>query len=219
MKKERESFEYQWNRVYKQRFTSTPMDIAKIEAEFLGTSGISTEWIGGKKVLDMGCGPGRLSFALKSLGARVVAVDFVGACLKSIKKKSSKIDTVEADFNSLPFKEASFNLIICVGVLHHTPAPKENFMKLVPLLKKGGVMHIMVYERYNPIKLWLTDRLRKMIGGMTYEKRMMICRKTAALNYYPGINKLAMLFIDVPHTAMSTFDRYSNQYHSHHTEK
>lgn len=213
--KEQESFRYQWKHVYKHAITS----IEKNKREFLNTSGISPDWIRDKKVLDMGCGPGRLTFVLESLGAKVVAVDFVKSCLDCIKERSSKIETLLADFNTIHFQRSSFDLIVCIGVLHHTASPEENFRKLASLLKRGGVMYIMVYEKYNPLKLWLTGILRKRVGRMSYEKRMSVCRKIAKLNCNIVINRLAKLFIDVPHTAMSTFDRYSNQYHSHHTEK
>ena len=215
MKEEQASFRYQWENVY----TETDIDIKKERKEFVRTSGIQPGWVRGKKALDMGSGAGRLSLVLDDMGAEVTSVDFVDACLMSIRRKSGRIRTVRSDFDSLPFRKGDFDLIICVGVLMCTPSPRKNFMKLVPLLRKGGLMHIMVYEKYNPLRLWLTHGLRRSMARMPYEKRMRMCEKIAGLNSSAVLRNLAKLFIDVPHTARSAYDRYSNQYHSHHTER
>jgi len=47
-----------------------------------------------------------------------------------------------------PFQEGAFDVILCNGVLHHTSAPREGFMKLVPLLRPGGHIVIGLYNKY-----------------------------------------------------------------------
>ena len=46
------------------------------------------------------------------------------------------------------FKEESFPLVICNGVLHHTSDPYGGFQSISRLVKKGGYIIIGLYHRY-----------------------------------------------------------------------
>ena len=61
------------------------------------------------------------------------------------------IQIVQADVFNLPFREASFDLIYSIGVLHHTPSARDAFRTLVPRLRPSGTISIHLYHEGNPV--------------------------------------------------------------------
>lgn len=64
-----------------------------------------------------------------------------------------------ADAENLPFPNASFDMALSVGVLHHTPDTAKGICEIHRILKPGGVAIIMLYRSGNP-KWWATAMLR-----------------------------------------------------------
>jgi SAM-dependent methyltransferase len=62
------------------------------------------------------------------------------------------------------FEEASFDVILCNGVLHHTSDPRKGLSTLARLLRPDGYIVVGLYHQYGRI---LTDlrRLVFRIGG------------------------------------------------------
>ena len=52
----------------------------------------------------------------------------------------------QGDIFNIPFAEASFDKVICLGVLQHTPDPEKAFMNLAKFVKPGGPLVIDVYR-------------------------------------------------------------------------
>lgn len=104
-------------------------------------------------VLDAGCGNGADLLAIaQNEDYEVVGLDITkeGTAQAYRKAKGCKnVSILQADLQYLPFRDSIFDIIYSYGVLHHTPAPKENFLKLVNLLKPGGVIIIYLYEKFD----------------------------------------------------------------------
>lgn len=131
-----------------------------------------------KLVLDVGCGSGRWTYALASLGATVVAVDLTDSGVEVTHQATAAMDRVavlQADIFRLPFKPDSFDFVVSWGVLHHTPDTKAAFDRVAPLVKKGGDLFIMVYERRNPPKVFCTNLVRWFLQRFTEERRYRLC--------------------------------------------
>ncbi len=140
---------------------------------------LPAEYFKGKVVLDAGCGSGRWTYALASLGATVVAVDLTDSGVQVTHQATEALDHVavlQADIMRLPFKPDSFDFVVSWGVLHHTPDTLAAFHRLVPLIKKGGGAHIMVYEKHNPLKFACTNVLRRIVRTLPEESRYRFCR-------------------------------------------
>ena len=84
------------------------------------------------KVLDIGCGNGRLAERLEREGKRVhyIGVDASPQLITIASARKTQLRTVAADFFvgditqsswSLPFADASFDIAIALAVLHHIP--------------------------------------------------------------------------------------------------
>lgn len=98
---------------------------------------------GSEQVLDLGCGPGHATFALAPLAARVVGVDvtpeMVGAAQRLAGQRSIRNATfAEADVASLPFAEASFDLVVSRLAGHHFAEAGRALSEAGRVLRTGG---------------------------------------------------------------------------------
>ncbi len=107
----------------------------------------------GARVLDVGCGTGQLVNFLSSSGRFVVGCDL---SLNSLSKgmafrNRSALESatfVQSDLFHLPFRDESFHVVLCNGVLHHTPNPAEGFRKVCAMVKPGGFIVVGLYNRF-----------------------------------------------------------------------
>lgn len=94
--------------------------------------------IKGKKVLDIGCGSGRLIGELKLFGAKVTACDISPEMVKRTREKFPNIEVVEGDIYDLPFKDRQFDMVIATFVIVHLRDLQKAFDEVYRVLKKGG---------------------------------------------------------------------------------
>ena len=112
---------------------------------------IGYDWLQGKKGLDAGCGGGRYTVALASLGAaKVTGIDYGRDNIKDAKLRSrsagiDKVNFRHADVLNIPYRDNSFDFVFSNGVLHHTTDPQRGIEELFRVLKPGGKMWIFLY--------------------------------------------------------------------------
>src|SRR5262245_11205988 len=74
-------------------------------------------------VLDVGCGTGTLTRALRDRASRVVGIDLDEASIALARHATGKeIEYVVGDFFSCPFAPQSFDAVLSVAMLHHVDA-------------------------------------------------------------------------------------------------
>ena len=109
----------------------------------------------GERVLDVGCGEGRHSWeACKRNDCLVYALDIEEENLKKahyalyLMEQQGEIKgkwlLAKGDITSLPFKDASFDKIICSEVLEHIPDDIQGIRELVRVLKDDGTLAVSV---------------------------------------------------------------------------
>src|SRR5262249_34954211 len=104
---------------------------------------------------------GRFTDILVRWGARVVGIDLSYA-VEAAHETFGHLREVlicQADIARLPFREKTFDYIVCLGVLHHTPDTKRHFGYLPRFLKPGGEIAIWVYSdetHYRNRRAWIT---------------------------------------------------------------
>lgn len=72
-----------------------------------------------KMILDYGCGGGWLSLLLYRWGFDVVGIDVTTNLLRKAKLACPKVDYIICDAEKLPFRDAVFDRIIGISILHH----------------------------------------------------------------------------------------------------
>ena len=127
------------------------------------------------RILDAGCGSGVGTEYLVHLNpqAQVVGIDLSAGTLEVAKKRcqSSGADRVEYHHLSIYDVEqipGQFDLINCVGVLHHLPDPIPGIQALAKKLAPGGLMHIFVYGE---LGRWEIQLMQKAIALLQGDKR------------------------------------------------
>lgn len=101
----------------------------------------------GMKVGEIGCGPGRGTMYLAQHGLDVTALDLSRTSIALARGRTPRARFVQGSNLALPFADASFDLVVSDGVLHHTPDPRRSFAENVRVLKPGGYFYVGVYNR------------------------------------------------------------------------
>jgi SAM-dependent methyltransferase len=96
----------------------------------------------GKRVLDLGCGDGVLSYLLTRRGARVVGVDYSFLALRfgqeQFARRGLAFDCVEASAYYLPFPNDSFDCVVSSDVIEHLDNPTQMVAEAHRVLMDGG---------------------------------------------------------------------------------
>lgn len=100
-------------------------------------------------------GPAKLSFldagcGVHGLNAReCIAAGFASGAAIDINPDAISLNQdIGAEFGSvldIPFKDSSFDFVICSGVVHHTPDPEKAINEIYRVLKPGGFAYISIY--------------------------------------------------------------------------
>jgi SAM-dependent methyltransferase len=121
----------------------------------------------GKNILEAGCGKGRHSRLLERFGPRrLFSVDLSDAVLLAAHNTRDHEDVfcLRGDLLRIPLADASMDLVMCIGVLHHLEDPQAGLRELWRVLKPGGKLGLWVYGREgNGWIVHLVDPLRKHI--------------------------------------------------------
>jgi SAM-dependent methyltransferase len=86
------------------------------------------------RVLDVGCGEGRLASLYAA--PEVVCVDGSEAAVEQAAERG--LDVQLADARALPFPDGSFDVVTCSHMLYHLPDPDQALAEFVRVLRPGG---------------------------------------------------------------------------------
>lgn len=132
------------------------------------------------RILDAGCGTGSGTeyLVLHNPHADIIAIDLSENALAIAKKRLEKSGVLANFQGKIEFKqlniedaytlEGEFDLINCVGVLHHLPDPVAGIKSLAPKLAQGGLFHIFVYGE---LGRWEITLMQKAIALLQGEKK------------------------------------------------
>jgi ubiquinone/menaquinone biosynthesis C-methylase UbiE len=99
------------------------------------------------KVAEIGCGPGRGTMFLATLGVDITAVDLSAASIERARKRAGSAKYVRATTMALPFRNECFDVVVSDGVIHHTPNAHTAFLENVRILRPGGYFYLGIYNR------------------------------------------------------------------------
>ena len=145
------------------------------------------------RILDAGCGTGVGTEYLVHLNpqASIVGIDLSGGALEVARERCRRSGASRVEFHHLSLYDASqiegeFDLINCVGVLHHLPDPIRGIEALAPKLAPGGLMHIFVYAE---LGRWEIQLMQKAIALLQGNQRG---------DYHDGVKVGRQLFASLP---------------------
>ena len=138
-----------FNKIKARRYALEPfiLDIAKFKE------------YSGKKVLEIGCGIGMDGIEFAKAKADYTGVDLsdqsIALCKKHFELFSQTGNILNTDAEKLPFADNTFDLVYSWGVLHHIPDMQKSIDEVYRVLKPGGKIAIMIYNKYSLVGLQL----------------------------------------------------------------
>ena len=127
------------------------------------------------RILDAGCGSGVSTEYLVHLNpqAHVTGIDLSAGTLAVAQERCKRSGADRVDFHHLSLfdvdqLEGQFDLINCVGVLHHTPDPIGGIKALAEKVAPGGLLHIFVYGE---LGRWEIKLMQEAIALLQGDKR------------------------------------------------
>ncbi len=125
---------------------SDPRDA--IEPHDADTAQAQLDWVlahcSDKRVLDAGCGHGRIAIPLAEAGAQVVAVDTDAASLDVITRAAPDVTVMLADMTSCAVEPASIDVVLCLGntfaLVHDVDKAVATMQHWATCLRPGGTI-------------------------------------------------------------------------------
>jgi SAM-dependent methyltransferase len=163
----------------------------------------------GRRILDLGCGEGLLTWTLADRGARAVGIDVDRAMLdvasaRSAHSQRQRPRFVEGRIEQLPFPDGSFDVVVIVAVLCLVADRAGAVREAARVLRPGGRLVVGDLGRWSAwaarrrVKAWLGPRLWRSahfstVSGLSrlVEHAGFIVEAVRGCVYYPPISALA----------------------------
>lgn len=153
--------------------------------------------IGGRDVLELGCGNGSLLLHTATWKPRrLVGVDLgssvetANANLQRAGFTNAKV--MQADLTR--FESEGFDLVYCIGVLHHLQQPETGFTAVLRNVRPGGRFHCWVYAREgNGLVVALVEPIRKIASHLPWWFTKYLIATPLAVPFYLYAKALRML--------------------------
>ena len=141
----------------------------------------------GKEVLECGCGGGQHTAFMAPYAKLITAVDLnTIEIAKERTKKFQNVVFVEEDIANMDLKK-QFDVVISIGVVHHTDNPDKTYENLCKHLKIGGTLILWVYSKEgNFIAEKIVEPLRKnFLSKMKRERLLSLAKIITFFMYIP----------------------------------
>ena len=141
---------------YTKNFGKQWQDFNKVQIDSFNSFDISEQYLKqllfdeyedleGKAVLEVGCGAGRFTEHLVKKAQTCVSVDMSSAIFHNVSKDKDNLFLVKADFTKL-LPKMKFDIVICRGVLQHTPDTFLSILKLHEFVSDKGSVYFDIYS-------------------------------------------------------------------------
>ncbi len=121
-------------------------------------------------ILVAGCGTSQAArYAVRWPGAHVVGADISAISVEHTTRLKHRHRLGNLEIHRLPVERlaelgASFDQVVCTGVLHHLQDPDEGLRVLRRVLKPSGAMHLMVYAPYGRRGIYMLQEFCRRVG-------------------------------------------------------
>lgn len=126
---------------------------------------------GGKKILDVGAGTGKLTIPFLAQGFEVVSLDRHGSMLDVAKRKIESIGFkghfVEGDAQSLNFPDRSFDVVVSSRVFMHLPRWKKAIGEWCRVSRSVVIFDYPRLASFALLDTWI-KKIKKLVGKEAY---------------------------------------------------
>lgn len=105
---------------------------------------IMAKKIPNESILDVGCGEGFTLSELKKngIGKRLEGIEYIQEALDIGKKLFPDFTFKKGDIYRLPYKDNTFDIVVCTEVLEHLDKPKDALKELQRVSKKHLILSV-----------------------------------------------------------------------------
>lgn len=110
--------------------------------------------IEGARILEIGLGQGTESQLLAEAAAEYVGVDLTPESVRRVRQRFEFFEISGGQHavmsgERVGFRDETFDLVFCHGVIHHSPRPAEIVAEIHRVLRPGGIAVAMLYHRHS----------------------------------------------------------------------
>ncbi len=173
-----ENFGVQWNKFDKTQLDLDTDGLELSKKRFFAETHWDQDNLSEQNILEVGSGAGRFSkVVLDHTDATLYSIDYSDAVSANFKNNGAiapeRFHLFQASIYEMPFPDASFDKVFCMGVLQHTPNFDASVKALIQKAKVGGEIVVDFY----PIKGWWTKvnakyLLRPITKKMSHNRLM-----------------------------------------------
>lgn len=175
----------------------------------------------GKRVLDVGCGDGALSYLLTRGGAIVSGVDNQEIAIRFAQEKTKgmNIEFKVGSAYELPWGDGNFDAVVSSDVIEHLQDTTRYLEEIKRVTKVGGAVVISTPIRFTEEPLdkmhvveWFPDEFKKMIEEVFPKSRY---TKSHSLFWFELIkrNRYCRLMINLLSLIKNPFEDFDAKFH------
>jgi 2-polyprenyl-3-methyl-5-hydroxy-6-metoxy-1,4-benzoquinol methylase len=210
------AFGLQWNAFQKTQLDSYTRTTISRDRLARAVGG-SLEILRDKKILEVGCGAGRFTEIMLAWGGRVFACDLSNAVEANLKNcgDSPNHFVFQADALHLPVRPHSFDIVVCLGVIQHTPSPEETIAALAGYVRPGGMLVLDHYTTGYP-QNFLQRKLRRLFislpARVSKSMALVLARTLLPLHRFTWTNRRGLWRLRTPLVRYSPLLDYNELY-------
>ncbi|HKY07027.1 MAG TPA: class I SAM-dependent methyltransferase [Candidatus Binatia bacterium] len=122
----------------------------------------------GSRILDLGAGPGMYTREITARRFQCIGIDYSHNVLLAARRKGKREPYIQADAYQLPFRDRSFDAVVCIGVLQSLDRTGAALDEIARVLASGGWIFLDGLNRF----FWLSCLRRARSLGHAAEKRL-----------------------------------------------
>jgi len=147
-------------------------------------------------ILDAGCGAGKVTRETAEREHNVFGMDYSYGMIKKANRicnteRKLNVKFLEGDIESLPFKDSSFDMVICLGVITYLESEEKALRELSRVLKLQGILILSSLNKahlakYFDFPLLIRNALQKIFGYRIafWKKRAKVKRDSGSKRRY-----------------------------------
>lgn len=130
--------------------------------------------LGGRQLLEVGCGTGRFTAAFEQAGAEVTGIDNDPGML-ALAARCTDAELLLTDAHTLPMSDDTFNIAVAITLLEFADDPQNIIGELVRVTRPGGRIAVATLNPRSPWGLahWRELRRPPWSGACLYTRRQL----------------------------------------------